>query len=73
MGTLTLNLSDQEVSVLHGLATEQELSQSQLMRQALRLYQHVHYRLKEGQKMAFVDASGNVIRQEIVGVGGCGL
>lgn len=68
MSTLTLNLSDSEASVLHRLATEQELSQSQLMRQALRLYQHVHLKTKEGQRMAFVDQDGNVVQQVIIGM-----
>ena len=69
MSTISLSLSDKEASVLHGLSGEQELSQQQVLRQALRLYQHVHNRLKQGEKMAFVDRDGNVVHQAIIGIG----
>lgn len=69
MSTITLNLSDKEASVLHGLSTEQDLSQQQILRQALRLYQHVNNRLKKGERMAFVDTDGNVVQQAIIGLG----
>lgn len=68
MGTLTLNLSDQEASVLHKLATKKDLSQSALMRQALRLYQHVDMKGEQGHTMAFVDANGHVVKQCILGL-----
>lgn len=68
MSTITLSLSDKEASVLHGLSTEQELSQQQVLRQALRLYQHVNNRMKMGEQMAFVDKGGNVVRQVIIGL-----
>lgn len=48
MSAIALSLSNKEASVLHGLSSEQELSQQQVLRQALRLYQHVHNRLKKG-------------------------
>lgn len=69
MSTITLSLSDKEASVLHGLSGEQELSQQQVLRQALRLYQHVNGRLKKGEAMAFVDKDGNVVHQAIIGMG----
>lgn len=69
MSTITLSLSDREASVLHGLSSEQDLSQQQVLRQALRLYQHVNTRLKKGEKMAFVGYDGSVVHQAIIGLG----
>lgn len=69
MTAITLNLSERETEVLYALSNEQELNHTQLMRQALRLYQHIHEKRKKGQEMAFVDADGNVVKQVIVGLG----
>jgi hypothetical protein len=69
MSSITLSLSDKEAAVLHGLSGEQDLSQQQVLRQALRLYQHVNTRIKQGEKMAFVDRDGNVVQQAIIGLG----
>ena len=51
--TMTLNLSDQEMEILERLAVEKGLSKTQLVRQALRLYQSVVERLervREGER-----------------------
>ncbi len=54
--TMTLNLSDREMVVLEHLAEEKGLSKTQLVRQALRLYQSVVERIERGDKLFFEDA-----------------
>lgn len=51
--TMTLNLSEKEMTVLDGLAAEKEMSKTAIMRQALRLYQLVNARLNAGEQMIF--------------------
>lgn len=53
--TMTLNLTDTEMDALEELAAEKELSKTAVVRQALRLYQTVSLRLKEGEKLFFED------------------
>lgn len=54
--TMTLNLSDREMVVLEQLATEKGLSKTQLLRQALRLYQSIIERIGQGDKLFFEDS-----------------
>jgi predicted transcriptional regulator len=60
MSTLTLNLDDRHDQALTRLAVETDMSKTGVLRQALRLYQLVHERAKDGQQMAFVK-DGKVI------------
>ena len=53
--TMTLNLTDAEMSVLEGLCAKKDLSKTALLRQALRLYQTVEKRLEKGDKLFFED------------------
>lgn len=53
--TMTLNLTDAEMSVLEDLCTKKDLSKTSLLRQALRLYQLVEVRLEKGDKLFFED------------------
>ena len=53
MKTMTLNLPDREMQALEKLAEHQELSKTQLMRCALRLYQSIHLHLQRGGTMRF--------------------
>ena len=53
--TMTLNLNTREMTILEGLAAEKGLSKTQLVRQALRLYQSVVERLDRGEKLFFED------------------
>lgn len=53
--TMTLNLSDGEMSALEELCAKKELSKTALLRQALRLYQLVEDRLEKGDKLFFED------------------
>lgn len=51
--TMTLNLSEREMLVVEQLADAQDLSKTAVLRQALKLYQLVHERLKAGETMSF--------------------
>ena len=51
--TMTLNLSAREMQVVDELAKGADLSKTAIIRQALRLYQLVHERLKAGETMHF--------------------
>ncbi|MEN9403001.1 MAG: hypothetical protein RL091_1704 [Verrucomicrobiota bacterium] len=49
--TMTLNLSDAEMDALEQLAEKKDLNKTVVIRQALRLYQMVDQRLREGKKL----------------------
>ena len=51
--TMTLNLTDQEMSLLEDLSARKDVSKTALLRQALRLYQMVETRLSRGEKLFF--------------------
>jgi hypothetical protein len=53
--TMTLNLTDSEMSALEALARKKELTKTSVIRQALRLYQLVDQRLEGGEKLFFED------------------
>ena len=65
--TMTLNLTQREMAVLEQLAADHELSKTALMRQALRLYQMVHERVKAGEVMSFSGDQQRVV--EFIGPG----
>jgi len=48
--TMTINITEQEMAILERLANEKGLTKTALIRQALRLYQSVDEKLKEGDK-----------------------
>lgn len=53
--TMTLNLTDAEMTALEDLATKKDLNKTAVIRQALRLYQMVDQRLREGKKVFIED------------------
>jgi predicted transcriptional regulator len=53
--TMTLNLTDAEMSALEELASKKDLNKTVVIRQALRLYQMVDLRLREGKKVFIED------------------
>jgi len=53
--TMTLNLTDREMVALDELAGRKDLSKTQVVRQAIRLYQTVEIRLERGEKLFFED------------------
>jgi len=64
--TMTLNLSEKEMATLDALAADKDMSKTQIMRQALRLYQLVDERIKAGEKMMFSGDQQRII--EFVGL-----
>lgn len=51
--TMTLNLTDPEMEALDELSTRKDMSKTAVIRQALRLYQMVDLRIRDGQKLFF--------------------
>jgi hypothetical protein len=63
--TMTLNLSDAEMSVLEAMCEEKGLSKTALVRQALRLYKSVDDRLMRGEKV-FVESADKSEKVELM-------
>lgn len=53
--TMTLNLTETEMSTLDDLSARKDISKTAVLRQALRLYQMVEERLARGDKLYFED------------------
>lgn len=53
--TMTLNLSDAEMDALEQLAAKKDLNKTVVIRQALRLYQMVDQKTREGKKLFIED------------------
>lgn len=53
--TMTLNLTEAEMIALEDLAVKKDLNKTVVIRQALRLYQMVDQRLREGKKVFIED------------------
>ena len=53
--TMTLNLTEAEMSALEALCAKKDRSKTGLMRQALRLYQMIDTRGERGGKLYFED------------------
>lgn len=64
--TMTLNLSRREMDVVEQLAAETDLTKTQVLRQALRMYQLVRHRIMSGETMMF---SGDEGRSKVLIVG----
>lgn len=63
--TMTLNLTGREMDVLEGFANEFDMSKTAVLRSALRLYQLVQHRLKDGETLTFSGDAKRVL--EFVG------
>lgn len=53
--TMTLNLTNAEMSALEELATSKDLTKTAVIRQAIRLYQLVEHRIANGERLFFED------------------
>jgi predicted transcriptional regulator len=53
--TMTLNLTDAEMNALEELAAKKDLNKTVVIRQALRLYQMVDQRIRDGMKVFIED------------------
>lgn len=51
--TMTLNLTEAEMTVLEKLSMQKDISKTAVLRQALRLYQLMEVRLARGEKLFF--------------------
>ena len=51
--TMTLNLTDSEMTVLERLSDQKDMTKTAVLRQALRLYQMIDARLANGEKLFF--------------------
>ncbi|VAW79017.1 Transcriptional regulator [hydrothermal vent metagenome] len=49
--TMTINLNDNEMSILEAICSKKGLSKTALVRQALRLYQSIDTRIDDGEKL----------------------
>jgi len=63
--TMTLNLTETEMNVLEDLAAKKDLNKTVVIRQALRLYQMVDQRIREGKKV-FIEDSMTKDKSELV-------
>ena len=63
--TMTLNLTDAEMDALETLATQKDLNKTAVIRQALRLYQLVDQRTREGKKL-FIEDEANKMKSELM-------
>lgn len=63
--TMTLNLTDAEMSALEQLSIEKDISKTAVMRQALRLYQVISDRLELGEKL-FLEDDVSKAKKELV-------
>jgi hypothetical protein len=64
--TMTLNLTDVEMTALEELCAEKDMSKTAILRQALRLYQLVNVRLREGDKLFFEDEKAKEKKEVMV-------
>ena len=63
--TMTLNLTDQEMRVLEGLAQKKELTKTGVMKLALRLLQTLDARVDLGKKL-FIEDQATSEKSELV-------
>ncbi len=64
--TMTLNLTDAEMTALEQLAAEKDISKTALIRQALRLYQLLDARTKAGERLFFEDEKSKEKKEVVV-------
>jgi predicted transcriptional regulator len=57
--TMTLNLTDEEMSALDELSDRYDMSKTAIVRKALRMYQVIDARLQRGEKLFLEDEVEN--------------
>lgn len=60
-----INLRAEEAAVLNELAAEQHMTPEQVLRQALRLYQHNHLMAKAGAEAVYLDGQGEPVQRRL--------
>jgi hypothetical protein len=63
--TMTLNLTEAEMTALEDLSARKDLSKTAVLRQALRLYQLMDARLSEGAKL-FIETADKGEKAELM-------
>ena len=53
--TMTLNLTDEEMTALNTLSSRYDMSKTAIIRKALRMYQVIDSRLQKGEKLFLED------------------
>lgn len=64
----TFSLPDSHLAVLDEEAAAMGMSADQTLAQAIRLYQTVNIKARQGLSLAFVDASGRVVADPVMGL-----
>lgn len=64
---MTFNVSQREMDVIEELAKTKSMSKTAIMRQALRLYQSIDFRIMRGERMFWKDKNGKEIVEVIYG------
>lgn len=64
--TMTLNLTETEMDALEELSDKKEMSKTAVLRQALRLYQLIDARLREGEKLFLEDVLAKEKKELVV-------
>jgi hypothetical protein len=67
--TMTLNMPAREMRALEALSEHHGMSKTAVMRQALRLYQLVHVRMKDGETLHFSGDKDHPMMIAAVGLG----
>ena len=62
---MTLNLTDAEMNALEELAAKKDLNKTVVIRQALRLYQMVDQRIRDGMKV-FIENEATKDKAELM-------
>jgi len=63
--TMTINLNDNEMSILEAICSKKGLSKTALVRQALRLYQSIDTRIEDGEKL-FLESPVSKEKSELI-------
>ncbi|WP_035554622.1 transcriptional regulator [Burkholderia sp. 9120] len=64
--TMTLNLTDAEMTVLEQLCEQKDMSKTAVLRQALRLYQLLDNRMQQGEKLFLEDPLAKEKKEVVV-------
>jgi hypothetical protein len=63
---MTLNLTDAEMRALEQLSEQKDISKTAILRQALRLYQMIDTRMRDGEKVFFEDVLAKEKKELVV-------
>lgn len=64
--TMTLNLTESEMTVLEKISEEKDMTKTAVLRQALRLYQLIEHRIAHGEKLYFEDGLSKEKKELVV-------